>query len=104
MHRIAFKMQLHPGRIEEYQQRHDAIWDELAELLRQTGISDYSIFFDEETHTLFGVLKVPDPAALDRLPEHAVMQRWWAYMSDIMATNPDKSPVSTPLREVFHLE
>lgn len=103
MPRIAFKMQLHTGQAAEYQRRHDAIWDELADLLRQTGISDYSIFLDEETHILFGVLKAVDPAALDRLPEHPVMQRWWAYMSDIMATNPDQSPVSVRLREVFYL-
>ncbi len=103
MTRQAFKMHLHPGQAEEYRRRHDALWPELADLLRSTGIRNYSIFLDEETNTLFGVLDIDDPAALDELPKHPVMQRWWADMSDIMATNPDNSPVSTPLKEVFYL-
>lgn len=103
MSRQAFKMHLHPGQSEEYRRRHDALWPELADLLRSTGISNYSIFLDEETNTLFGVMEVENPTALDDLPKHPVMQRWWAYMSDIMAANPDHSPVSTPLKEVFFL-
>ena len=103
MPRIAFKMQLHPGQAEEYQRRHNAIWPELADLLRETGIRDYSIFLDEATHALFGVLDIEQPANLDELPGHPVMQRWWAYMADIMETNPDHSPVTVSLTEVFHL-
>ena len=97
-------MHLHPGKAEEYKKRHDEIWPELAALLKTTGISDYSIFLDEETNTLFGVLNIENPAALDELPKHPVMQRWWAYMSDIMATHADNSPVLVPLREVFYLK
>lgn len=104
MPRIAFKMQLHPGQTEEYKRRHDALWPELAELLRETGIRDYSIFLDEGTLALFGVLQVENPALLDELPKYPVMQRWWAYMADIMESNPDCSPVSVPLREVFYLK
>ena len=103
MQRRAFKMRLHPGQTEEYKRRHDALWPELEALLKAAGVHDYSIFLDEETHTLFGVLKAENPTALDRLPEEPVMKRWWAYMRDIMDSNPDDSPVSTPLREVFHL-
>ena len=103
MPRLAFKMQLHPGQSAEYQRRHDALWPELTALLKAHGISNYSIFLDEETHALFGVLDIEDPAAMDRLPAEAIMQRWWAYMADIMETHPDKRPVSVPLREVFHL-
>ena len=104
MPRHAFKMQLHPGQAAEYQRRHDALWPELADLLRDTGIRDYSIFLDEPTGALFGVLDIENPARLDDLPSHPVMQRWWAYMADIMETNPDHSPVSVPLREVFYLK
>ncbi len=104
MARIAFKMQLHPGQTEEYKRRHDALWPELAQLLHETGVRDYSIFLDEQTLALFGVLDIEQPERLDDLPAHPVMQRWWAYMADIMATNPDHSPVSLPLREVFFLQ
>src|SRR3954465_984883 len=79
-HRVAFKMQLFAGKKEEYKKRHDEIWPELVSLLKATGITEYSIFLDETTNSLFGVLKAEDPAALDNLPSHAVMQKWWQYM------------------------
>ena len=103
MTRVAFKMQLFAGKKEEYQKRHDEIWPELVGLLKQTGISEYSIFLDSETNSLFGILKAEDSSALDSLPAKPVMQRWWAYMQDIMESNPDNSPVSIPLEEVFYL-
>lgn len=103
MKRIAFKMKLNPGCRDEYIRRHDTIWPELVTLLKETGIADYSIFLDEETLSLFGVLKVNDAVQMDKLPEQEVMKRWWAYMKDIMESNPDNSPVSKPLEEVFYL-
>lgn len=103
MKRIAFKMKLNPGCRDEYMRRHDTIWPELVTLLKETGIADYSIFLDEETLSLFGVLKVNDAVQMDKLPEQEVMKRWWAYMKDIMESNLDNSPVSIPLEEVFYL-
>lgn len=104
MPRLAFKMQLYPGQEAEYQRRHDAIWPELSELLKKAGISEYSIFLDPETLALFGILQIEDATSMEELPAHPVMQRWWAYMGDIMETNPDQSPRSIPLREVFSLQ
>lgn len=101
--RIAFRMQLNPGAKEEYRRRHDAIWPRLSALLKETGIEDYSIFHDRVTDALFGVMRVKDPAGLERLPENPVMKEWWTYMKDLMQTHPDHSPVSIPLEEVFHL-
>lgn len=103
MHRIAFKMHLFKGFEAEYKKRHDALWPELSALLKTTGISEYSIYLDESTSSLFSVLKAENPAALDNLPAHPVMQRWWKYMGDIMESNHDNSPVSVPLKEVFYL-
>jgi L-rhamnose mutarotase len=103
MERLAFKMQLHKGAEEEYKKRHDELWPELSALLKQAGISEYSIFLDASTNSLFGVLKAEDAKSLDDLPRHEVMQRWWKYMSDIMDANADHSPVSVPLKEVFYL-
>ena len=103
MERKAFKMQLHPGKLAEYKRRHDELWPELQSLLKQTGIKDYSIFLDESTNSLFGVLQIEDSKKLDDLPHHPVMKKWWAYMKDIMETNPDNSPISVPLQEVFYL-
>ena len=103
MARIAFKMQLLPGQEAEYKKRHDEIWPELSVLLKHSGVSEYSIFLDDETNGLFGFLKVEDQEQLDSLPAQIIMQKWWAYMSDIMETNLDSSPVSIPLKEVFYL-
>ena len=97
-------MKLHPGKTEEYKKRHDELWPELKSLLKGAGIEDYSIFLDEETQDLFGVLKVADQKKQKELSQHPVMQKWWAYMKDIMDTNPDNSPVSIPLTEVFYME
>ena len=103
MHRIAFKMKLFRGQEAEYQKRHDTIWPELKSLLKTAGILSYSIFLDEETDILFGVLGIEDPIKLDELPGHPVMKKWWNYMKDIMETNEDESPVSVRLKEVFYL-
>jgi L-rhamnose mutarotase len=103
MHRIAHKMKLLKGCEAEYKKRHDELWPELKILLKQTGIKDYSIFLDEETNYLFAYFLIEDAAKLKNLPVENVMQKWWAYMKDIMETNEDSSPVSAALKEVFYL-
>ena len=103
MTRVAFKMQLFADQKEEYRKRHDEIWPDLVSLLKETGISEYSIFLDDTTNSLFGVLKAEDPLLLNNLSLHPVMQKWWKHMGDIMESNPDNSPVSIPLEEVFYL-
>jgi L-rhamnose mutarotase len=103
MQKFAFRMRLKPGCEAEYRRRHDAIWPELAALLREAGISDYSIHLDRETGLLFAVLWRSDDHRMDALPAHPVMRRWWAHMADIMETNPDGSPVAVPLEPMFHL-
>ncbi len=103
MDRLAFKMKLFPGFEAEYEKRHREIGPELTTLLKQAGISEYSIFLDVETNSLFGFLKADDPKLLDALPGNTIMKKWWNYMSDIMETNEDHSPVSIPLKEVFYL-
>jgi L-rhamnose mutarotase len=97
-------MKLKPGFADVYKKRHDEIWPEVSALLRQSGVFDYSIFFDEETNSLFAVQKQSGSSSSQDLGNTEVVQRWWAFMADIMETNSDKSPVSVPLREVFHME
>ena len=89
MEKFAFKMQLNPGCREEYIKRHAEIWPELISLLKQAGILDYSIHLDTETDILFGVLWRKDSHSMNDLPNHPVMQKWWAYMADIMKVNPN---------------
>ncbi|RZK54516.1 MAG: L-rhamnose mutarotase [Pedobacter sp.] len=101
--KTAFKMKLKPGFTAEYKKRHDEIWPELSALLKENGVSDYTIFLDEETNILFAVQQQNGSSSQD-LGNTAIVQKWWAYMADIMDTNPDNSPVSKPLLEVFHLD
>lgn len=103
MEKIAFRMTLLPGKEEEYRLRHDNIWPDLVELLREAGISDYSIHLDRETNALIGVLWRQDDRAMEALPDSPVMQRWWSQMADIMETGPDNEPVAIPLVTVFHM-
>ena len=99
----AFTMQLKPGFEAEYQRRHDEIWPELSDLLHEAGVSDYSIFLDEKSLVLFGVLKRTDNHTMDDLPNTPLMKKWWAYMADIMDTNPDNSPIAVSLKPVFYM-
>lgn len=103
MQKYAFTMRLNPGMEDEYRKRHDAIWPELVALLKEAGVSDYSIHLDRDSLNLFGVLWRTDDHAMDELARSPVMQRWWAYMADIMATKTDNEPVATPLVTLFHM-
>jgi len=103
METVAFRMTLKPGMREEYEQRHREIWPELADALSAAGIRDYWIFLDESTGHLFATFKREASHSTDALPTLPVMRKWWDYMAELMATNPDNSPVSTPLVPVFHL-
>ena len=102
--RVAFKMKVSPGAIEAYKKRHDELWPELHKLLKDAGISEYSIFYDEETHILFAFQKQEGNKGSQDLGKTEIVQKWWKYMADLMETNPDKSPVSSPLEEVFFME
>jgi L-rhamnose mutarotase len=104
MTRHAFTMQLKPGNVAEYKRRHDEIWPELSRVLREAGVSDYSIFLDETTLTLFAVQKLAHGNTASLLPRHPVVHKWWESMAPLMETNPDHSPVCGKLREVFHLD
>ena len=102
--RVAFKMKLNPGVVEDYRKRHDNLWPELHKLLKDAGISEYSIFFDEETNILFAFQKQAGEQDSQDLGNTEIVKKWWKYMADIMETNADNSPVSTPLEEVFYME
>lgn len=104
MKRVAFKMFLKPGLEEEYEKRHSAIWPELKKLLSDTGVRDYSIFWDKETNMLFAVQKIEGEQSSQEIGINPIVQKWWNYMADIMEVNKDNSPISIPLEELFHMD
>jgi len=100
----AFRMKLKPGMVEEYKRRHDDIWPELSDALRDAGIHDYSIFLDEETLHLFAVLKLRPGESSAALPELPVMKRWWDSMAALMEVEPGNRPKEWALVPMFHME
>ena len=104
MKRHAFAMRLKAGCEQEYKKRHDAIWPELKAELRKAGVSGYSIYLDRKTNTLFAYQYLAEDASDGELPKKEIVQKWWRMMADIMETNPDKSPASDDLIEMFHMD
>ncbi|MEW7007500.1 MULTISPECIES: L-rhamnose mutarotase [unclassified Lentilitoribacter] len=102
--KIGFKMYLNRGMAKEYKKRHDEIFPELVTLLKASGISDYSIFLDEETNILFGVLWRSKNHTMADLPNTDIMKNWWAHMADIMTTNDQNEPIAEDLKLVFHMD
>lgn len=103
MVRKAFRMSVNPGAEGEYERRHRPIWAELEQVLLDHGVRTYSIFLASDTHDLFGYVEVEDEARWAQIASTDVCQRWWRHMRDVMPANPDSSPISADLREVFHI-
>lgn len=104
MIRKAFVMMVNPDRHEEYEERHNPIWPELEETLKEHGVLRYSIFLLPETNQLFAYAEIEDEEKWNSVADTAICKKWWGYMKDIMPSNPDNSPTSQELREVFHIE
>ena len=103
MIRKAFRMSVYPGREQEYQQRHNPIWQELTDTLVAHGVSKYSIFLDAASGDLFAYAEIADEDRWAAIAETDVCRRWWRHMRELMPSNPDDSPVSSPLAEIFRL-
>lgn len=104
MIRKAYKMKLLPGCEKEYKERHDKIWPEVKQMIKNNGISDYSIYWDRETNYLFALMKVSEDSKESAMKANEIRKKWWAFMKDIMETNEDNSPVSIELQEMFHID
>jgi len=104
MIRKAFRMFVNPDAHAEYERRHRPIWEELETALKDHGVLSYSIFLESESSQLFGYAEVESEERWAAIAETDVCKRWWALMQDVMPANADSSPVSSDLREVFHIE
>ena len=96
-------MSVHAGQEAEYERRHRPIWPELEKTLRDHGVVAYSIFLHAETRQLFAYVEFKNEAQWNGIAKTEVCQRWWAHMREIMPANTDNSPITTELREVFHI-
>ncbi|MBA2519309.1 MAG: L-rhamnose mutarotase [Chloroflexia bacterium] len=104
MARVAFKMRLKPGCEAIYQEKHDAVWPEVAALIRRTGIRNYSIH--RLGLDLFAYYETDEPTAplatggaID-----PVQRDWWLMMEPYMEYNDDHTPTIWPMTEMFYQE
>jgi L-rhamnose mutarotase len=104
MIRKAFVMSVDPEQHEEYERRHRPIWPELSDVLSAHGASNYSIFLDPDSSKLFGFVEIESEEEWASVADTDICKMWWAHMKDIMPSNPDNSPISVELTEVFHLD
>jgi L-rhamnose mutarotase len=104
MYRVAFKMSVKPGSLEEYIKRHNPIWKKLEDKLFEHGARNYSIFLDEETNILFAYAEVEDLELWKSVSKAEIMKEWWTYMKDLMPCNDDNSPIAFKLKEIFHID
>ncbi len=103
MIRKAFRMSVYKDRYEEYTKRHNPIWPELEQTLLAHGVQSYSIFLDAETGDLFAYAEIESDERWQAVAATEVCQRWWRHMRELMPSNPDMSPVSRELGDIFHI-
>ena len=101
MKRVAFRMRIKPGFEQIYEEKHESIWPELAESIRRSGTSNYSIF--REGLDLFAYLESTSEAETDA-PIDEIVLKWWLMMEPYMEYNDAHTPKVWPLSEVFHLD
>ena len=90
MSRYCWVAEVRPGYEDEYVKRHDEIWPEMLDALKQAGFRNYSIF--RHGLTLFGYFETDDlPGAIAFLKDNEVNQRWSEYMAPIMKFDIDES-------------
>ncbi|WP_122816038.1 L-rhamnose mutarotase [Nocardioides pantholopis] len=106
MQRVCFQLQVRPERIEEYRQRHAAVWPDMCQALHDTGWHNYSLFLREDG-MLIGYLETPDLAAAQAgMAATEVNARWQAEMAEFFVDLDGAAPDTgfLQLEEVFHLE
>jgi L-rhamnose mutarotase len=107
MKRVGFILKVKQDRLEEYKQRHQAVWDDMLDALRRTGWHNYSLFLRDDG-LLFGYFEAAESfqASLDGMEKEEVNERWQAsmapYFEALGGARPDQNMLE--LTEVFHLD
>ena len=99
----AFRMKVYPDQHAEYEKRHKELWPEMRQMLKEHGVKSYSIFLDKETNVLFSYAEIESEELWNQIAMTDINQKWWEFMEPVMETNPDKSPISQILKQVFDL-
>lgn len=107
MKRVGFLLKVKPEKIQEYRERHRAVWSEMQEALRRNGWHNYSLFLREDG-TLFGYVEAEDSfaTALEGMDREEINTRWQTYMDGFFEITPGlhADQAMLELEEVFHLD
>jgi L-rhamnose mutarotase len=100
--RKAFIMSVNAGAEEEYEERHNPIWPDLEKVLKDYGVSNYSIFLHAETRHLFGYAVIKSEEQWAFIASTDICHKWWKHRGEVIPSNPDHSLFSAPLRDLDH--
>ena len=102
MEKYAWKAKIVDGAIDEYVRRHDALWDEMKEVLSEAGIVNYTIW--NVGNELFGYYECKNGVeyAARVQADSPIVERWNEYMKDILIMEMDPETGAQPqLKKVF---
>ncbi len=105
MARVAFRLRVKPGKLDEYVRIHGEVWPELLADMAAAGYRNYSIFADG--HDLFGYLETDDfDASQAALANSDANRRWQAWMTEYLETpvDPEGKTGMNLLTEVFRMD
>jgi L-rhamnose mutarotase len=95
--RKAFVMSVYPDFAQEYEKRHNPIWPELEKVLKDHGVSNYSIFLHHETRQLFGYAEIESEEQWASIASTEICQRWWKHMGSRHGVEPGPQPGQCPV-------
>lgn len=102
--RKSIVMQLKPGKQEEYRASHnEGFWPEMGIMLKAHGAHNYHIALLEESNLLFAYVEIENEELWAKVKDTEICKKWWAWMEEYIVFNPDHTPFSTPLKEMFFL-
>jgi L-rhamnose mutarotase len=104
MERLCYAFELAPGMESEYERRHQEIWPELVQAMKNAGFSNYSLFRRARTVIAYAECDPNASTALDRLDREEVGERWNSYIRSIMTSAADPDGRLLIYDEIWHLD
>lgn len=100
--RYSFHLTIDKNKIDEYDERHNNVWEDLKTVIKEAGVRNYSIFRD--CTEVFGYWECENlEQTINKINSSPIHAKWQVYMSDIILTPQDKR-LSRPMKQVFRLD
>jgi L-rhamnose mutarotase len=106
MQRVCFILQIRPDRLSEYRERHQAVWPEMLDALKECGWKNYSLFLHPEGQVI-GYLETEDfEKARECMAMLPINLKWQREMAPFFYAPPGVTPdqIMKPLPELFHID